>query len=73
MEVASRNDMEKDVNCLINSPGAVKDQMQMWSEKGCILEQITDLQSSLIDKDYILKQNDVITDLRARFESIGVY
>ena len=31
VEVACRNDMEKDVKSLINSPGAVKDQMQMWS------------------------------------------
>ena len=34
-----------------------------------ILEQITDLQSSLIDKNFILKQGDVIKDLHSALDA----
>ena len=64
-ECERRKDVEANVTKLLNSPSAVTQQMEMWSKKVEILQQITDLQSSLIDKDFILKQAGVIKDLRA--------
>ena len=64
-EVERRNQVER----IVNSPGSATDQLVMWSEKVKILQQITDLQSTLIDKEFILKKNDIITDLRATFDA----
>ena len=64
LETGRRSDIEEKVNKLMNSPGAVSDQLRMWSDQVNVLEQITDLQSSLIDKDFIIKQSEVIRDLK---------
>ena len=69
IEVCRRNEVQENVNKVLNSPGAATDQLLMWSEKVRILEQITDLQSSLIDKNFILKQSDVIKDLHSALDA----
>ena len=69
IEVCRRNEVQENVNKVLNSPGAATNQLLMWSEKVRILEQITDLQSSLIDKNFILKQGDVIKDLHSALDA----
>ena len=68
LEVSKRLDVETNVKKILNSPGAATDQLMIYAEKVKILEKITDLQSSLIDKNFIVSQNEVIKDLRSRFD-----
>ena len=68
MEQGRRQEIEQNVHKVINSPGAVSDQLQMWSDKVSVLKQITDLQSTLIDKEFIIRQNDVVKDLRVALD-----
>ena len=68
LEQGRRHEIEQNVSKVINSPGSMSDQLKMWSEQVKVLKQITNLQSSLIDKDFIIKQNDVIKDLRGALE-----
>ena len=68
LEKGRRHEIEQNVSKVLNSPGSVSDQLKMWSEQVSVLQQITDLQSSLINKDFILKQDVVIKDLRGALE-----
>ena len=64
-----RKEHEDKLGRLLNSPGAVTNQMDMWANKVEILQQITDLQGSLIDKDFIIKQNEVIKNLQFEMDA----
>ena len=64
LQKGKHEELEQHVCKIINSPGSASDQMKIWSEKVEILQQITDLQSSLIDKEFIIKQHDELQDLR---------
>ena len=68
LEQGRRHEIEVNVSKVLNSPGSAKDQMEMWAKQVSVLKEITNLQSSLIDKEFIIKQNDVIKDLRGVLE-----
>ena len=67
-ETEKRLEVETTAQRMINSQGATADQLQMWSDKVGVLREITDLQSSLIDKEHIIRQDEVISDLREAFQ-----
>ena len=67
-ETEKRLEVETTAQRMLNSPGATTEQLQMWSDKVVVLREITDLQSSLIDKEHIIRQDEVISDLREAFQ-----